>query len=96
MGRTCRRIQPAAGEFSIGAESLREIAWHTNCAAIFHAFGGIKRTEPELALNYDYFFRVALQQTKIVRPRAVPYDSYAEELAVLSGVTNWLVALSIL
>jgi hypothetical protein len=67
----------------------------------------MKNMEPKLALNYRHFTRFMPHETKIVRPRALPYGSYSEGLAmellvliglaVLTTATTWmLVSFSIL
>jgi hypothetical protein len=63
--------------------------------------------ESKLAANYRHFTVVAPHETKVVHPRAIPYDSYSEGvaiealvligLAVLTAMTvSMLVAFSII
>jgi hypothetical protein len=38
--------------------------------------------EPKLPLNYRHLTRITPHETKIVHPRAIPYGSYSEGLAI--------------
>jgi len=38
--------------------------------------------EPKSATNYRHFTRVTPYETKIVHPRAIPYGSYSEGVAI--------------
>jgi len=38
--------------------------------------------EPKLAMDYRHFTRFKTHATKVVHPRAIPYGSYSEGLAI--------------
>jgi len=38
--------------------------------------------EPKLAMDYRHFTRFKLHETRVVHPRAIPYGSFSEGLAI--------------
>ena len=38
--------------------------------------------EPKLAMDYRHFTRFKTQGTKVIHPRAIPYGSFSEGLAI--------------
>ncbi len=50
--------------------------------------------EPKLAANYQHFTKVAPHETKIVHPRAIPYGSYSEGVAIEALVLIGLAVLT--
>jgi hypothetical protein len=50
--------------------------------------------EPKLAANYRHFTRVTPHETKVVHPRATPYGSYSEGVAIEALVLIGLAVLT--
>jgi hypothetical protein len=50
--------------------------------------------EPKLAANYRHFTRVTPHETKVVHPRAIPYGSYSEGVAIEALVLIGLAVLT--
>ena len=50
--------------------------------------------ESKLATNYRHFTRVTPHETKIVHPRAIPYGSYSECVAIETMVLIGLAVLT--
>ncbi len=50
--------------------------------------------KPNLVENYRYFTKVTPHETKIVRPRAIPYGSYSEGVAMEAMVLMGLALLT--
>jgi hypothetical protein len=50
--------------------------------------------DPKLVTNYRHFTMVAPHQTMVVHPRAIPYGSYSEGLAIEALVLIGLAVLT--